>query len=237
MPLALLIVSILAGSVLHAQPPVALLPAGPPPGPGVPGPENRMGLRGPQDQGLTPLTILSGTVQQLTGNDDGVLDGFTLKTSAATVAVQFPPHLGQSVHAAVKPGSQVSVSGFSEPTPAGQPVFRLTQLTAGKTVIMETPPAAPAVLPTPTLTTLKGSVADYQLDREGRANGLILSDQTLVKVPPHLAGQLVSMVPKGSTVAIDGYVQPAAEGQFMLQKRTIIQPTVVTVNGQSFLVR
>lgn len=228
----LTILGLAATLTTQAQPPI-----GPGRGPAGPGPVAFAGLRPPQAPGMIALTTLSGTVQQFTANDESVLDGFTLNTGSQTVAVQFPAHLGQAIQAAGKAGSKVTLTGSSDTTPEGTTVFRLVSLTSGQTVVTDTPPAAPATLPTPTPASVKGKVVDYQVDRQGQVNGLRLSDQTLVRVPPHVAAQLVSVAPKESTVSVEGYVHPVGEGQVRLSKQTIIDATQITVNGQSFLVR
>lgn len=231
-PFLLLLAGLATTFTVQAQPPV-----GPGPGPGGPGPVAFAGPRPPQATGMVALTSLSGTVQQFTANDESVLDGFTLNTGSKTVSVQFPAHLGQAIQAAGKSGSKVTVTGLSDVTPEGVAVFRLVSLTNGQTVVTDTPPAAPAVLPTPTPIVVKGKVVDYQLDRQGQVNGLRLSDQTLVRVPPHVAAQLMTIAPKESTITVDGFVHPTGEGQVRLTKQTIIEASTITANGQSFLVR
>ncbi|GAB3995225.1 hypothetical protein GCM10028807_34830 [Spirosoma daeguense] len=225
----LIIIGVAVALTTQAQPSLG-------PGRG-PGPVAFAGIRPLQVPGMVALTTFSGTVQQFTANDESVLDGFTINTGSQTVAVRFPAHMGQAIQAATKAGSKVTVTGSSDTTPEGITVFRLASLTSGKTVLTETPPAAPATLPTPTPTSVKGKVVDYQLDRQGQVNGLRLSDQTLVRVPPHVATQLVSVAPKESTISVEGYVHPIGEGQVRLSKQTIINATQITVNGQSFLVR
>ncbi|UHG94378.1 hypothetical protein [Spirosoma oryzicola] len=229
-PFLLLVVGLAGTFTAQAQPPVGS-------GPGKPGPIALAGPRPPQTSGIVALTSLSGTVQQFTANDESVLNGFTLNTGSQTVAVEFPSHLGQAIQAAGKTGSKVTVSGVSDTTPEGTTMFRLVSLTNGNTVVTDTPPAAPAVLPTPTPTSVKGKVVEYQVDRQGQVNGLRLSDQTLVRVPPHVAGQLVSIAPKESTISVEGYVHPVGEGQVRLSKQTVVEATQITVNGKSFLVR
>ncbi|PKK37204.1 hypothetical protein BWI96_07605 [Siphonobacter sp. SORGH_AS_0500] len=229
-PFLLLLVGLTATFTAQAQPPVG-------PRPGGPGPMALAGPRPPQTPGIVALTNLSGTIQQFTANDESILDGFTLNTGSKTVAVRFPAHLGQAIQAAGKPGSKLTVTGVSELTPEGVEVFRLVSLTNGQTVVNDAPPAAPAVLPTPKSISVKGKVIDYQLDPQGQATGLKMSDQTLVRVPPHIASQLLTIAPKGSTISVDGYVRPIGEGQVQLTKQTVVEASTITVNGQSYLVR
>lgn len=204
------------------------------------GQPGRRKAAGGRTRGLTSLTTVTGTVGQLTGNDDAIFDGFVLNggSGAMPTTVKFAPHLGQQIQKAVKPGSAVSVTGFSETNPRGETTFRLTSLTAGKTTVLDGPPAAPARLAeTPTLVTATGKVADYRLDRSGRVNGLVLDNQTIVRVPPHVAYQLTNLATKGSTITVQGYPRTLREGQVQLEKTNILRASVLTINGQQYLVR
>ncbi len=189
--------------------------------------------------GLTSLTTVSGTVGQLVGNDDFVLDGFTLNAgSAPATTVKFPPHLGVQVQKAIKTGSNVSVTGYSEKTPNGEARFRMNSLTAGKITVVDTPPVRPAGTPdTPTLTTATGKIVDYRLDRGGRVNGLVLDDKTIVSIPSHVAYQLTDLAKKGSTITVQGYAKNLRDGQVQLEKVNILRASVLTINGQQYLVR
>lgn len=213
--------------------------------PGGPG-KHRMGRREPgrpdrngPDRGLTSLTTVSGTVGQWVGNDDAVLDGFTFTgTTATPTTVKFPAHLGQQVQKAIKPGSTVSVTGYPETTRQGESHFRMTSLTAGKTTVFDAPPARPATIPdAPTLATITGKIADYRLGRDGRVNGLVLDDKTIVRIPPHVAYQLTNLATKGSSITVQGYPKNIREGQVQLEKTNILNASVLTINGQQYLVR
>ncbi|WP_254448750.1 hypothetical protein [Spirosoma rhododendri] len=216
--------------------PIQLASAGPRPGGPRPPHHQPGGPGAPQPQAITSLTTLTGTVNQLTANDDGILNGFTLNASPATT-VRFATHLGQQVNATLKPGSQVTVMGYQKTGPTGETTFQLVKMTAGKTQLVDTAPVKPQTPATPAQQTITGKIADYQLGRDGQANALILADQTIVKVPPHVAGQLTTLAPKGSTITVDGYAQSLGEGQVQLQKHNIVRASVLTVAGQSYLVR
>ncbi len=215
----------------HGRPGVGYNGRGNQQGPG-PGRQHHFG-------GLTSLTTVSGTVGQLVGNDDFILDGFTLNSgSAAVTTVKFPPHLGVQVQKAIKTGSNVSVTGYSEKTSNGEARFRMNSLTSGKITVVDTPPARPAGIPdTPTLTTATGKIADYRLDRGGRVNGLVLNDKTIVSIPSHVAYQLTDLAKKGSTITVQGYSRNLRDGQVQLEKVNILRASVITINGQQYLVR
>src|SRR5262245_36068494 len=74
-------------------------------------------------------------------------------------------------------------------------------LASGAAVYAQTtaPVWDPAQLPT-----TKGTVKQYTLTPRGDVDGLILSDGTEVKLPPHLTGQIVFAVRPGDAVTIRG---------------------------------
>ncbi len=195
--------------------------------------------RGRQAGGLTSLTTVSGTVGQLVGNDDFILDGFTLNVgSGPATTVKFPPHLGTQVQKAIKASSSVSVTGFSETAPTGETRFRMNSLTAGKVTVLDAPPVRPTTPPdSPALTTVTGKIADYRFDRGGRVSGLVLDDKTVVSIPPHVAHQLTDLAKKGSAITVQGYPKPLRDGQVQLEKINVLRASVVTINGQQYLVR
>ena len=187
---------------------------------------------------LTSLTTVSGTVGQWVGNEDAILDGFTLTGGATPTTVKFPPHLGQQVQKAIKPGSTVSVTGFVHGGPRGETAFRMNSLTAGKVTVQDAPPVRSATMPpAPTLTTVTGKISDYKLGRDGRVNALVMDDKTVVRIPSNVAYQLTNLATKGSTITVQGYARDLREGQVQLEKTNILRASVLTINGQQYLVR
>jgi len=250
-----LLVAGLGGSDLNAQTPVG--PGMPTPGAPAPpitmgprlsgpaGPGKHHGRAGadhpdrrrPRSAGLISLTTVTGTVGQLLANDDFVFDGFMINTGSGTpMLVKFAPHLGQQVQKAIKSGSNVRVTGHTETRPEGDVQLTLTSLTVGTSTIVDTPPVAPTPT-TPTLVTATGKVADYRLDRSGRVNGLVLDNKVVVRVPPHAAYQLTNVATKGSTITVQGYPKVLRDGQVQLEKTDILRASILTINGQQYLVR
>jgi hypothetical protein len=58
------------------------------------------------------------------------------------------------------------------------------------------PPTTPPPVPPPQLggsaqlTSIRGTVSQYMLNPDGFVNGLLLSDNTIVRFPPHMSQQL-----------------------------------------------
>lgn len=217
-------------------------PDGPGPRPGKHGPhddgQGRKPKKGNEKQGLTSLTTITGTVGQWMGNDDAILDGFVLTNAGTSTTVKFPPHLGQQVQKAIKAGSTVSITGYSDTNPEGETQFRLNSLTAGKTTVLDTPPVRTDAAPeTPVLQTVTGTIASYKLDKKGQTKGFVLDNKTIIDVPPHVAYQLTDLAKKGSAITVQGYPKTLRDGQVQLEKLSIIRASVLTINGQQYLVR
>lgn len=228
-------------------PPVAGGPAGapqlppPPAGPGGPaGPGHKPGHKPgrPAPRSVQELSDFSGTLTQYVAtNDEQLVDGFVLNTGSATDTVRLPRHAAQQLMAAAKAGSRVTVTGFRHTGPDGRAALHLVSLTAGGQTIKPTPPTPPTTPPTEASSTVKGTISSLRKDREGRVNGLIMSDQTIVRVPPHAAGQLSAKLRTGATVEATGYLHTPRPGEVALRSVRSLRAETLTLDGVRFLLQ
>ena len=86
-------------------------------------------------------------------------------------------------------------------------------------------PSAP-VQPTPSVS---GTVQQYLLTPHGEVEGLLLSDGTVVKFPPHLGAALASNVKPGDTVTALGFFGPVTPQGRAVKSLTITN----TVTGRT----
>jgi hypothetical protein len=84
----------------------------------------------------------------------------------------------------------------------------LAQAPAPAPPAVASPPAPPAGNSNQLLET-RGTVQRFTLTPIGELDGLILTDDTEVHLPPHLTTQLASAVRIGDTVAVQGYRSPS----------------------------
>ncbi len=173
---------------------------------------------------------LPGEVQQYLFNPAGNVDGLLLKNG---LQVKFPPYMGDSVMATVSPGTQVSILGTpGVPTRFGQEV-RATSITNSQTgqILVEqggaTPPPPPSVGSYNTLS-VEGSAQHWLVGHRGHINGVILSNGAIIKFPPHVGNQLMSIANVGDKVQAKGFGTRNHSGE-------TIQATTLSVNGQSVL--
>jgi len=226
------------GGALPLAPPPAggPRPGGPGPLPGGPG---RPGDGpGPRKGGAQALTDFSGTLTDYTtANDDQVYDAFTLKTSTGTETVRFPRHLAQALMAAAKAGSQVTVSGFRDPDPKGRTALHLVSLTAGGQTVRDTPPVRPTTPPTEEAATVRGTVQRLAQGLNGRTNALVMSDGTILRLPPAAAEQLAEKLKTGATVAATGTLRAPAPGEVAAKPVRVVRAQTITLDGVQFLVQ
>lgn len=189
-----------AGTACAAPPPAGAMP--PPPAGAMPSPP--LGAMPPPAPGAAASAVAQGQVQRLLINPYGEVDG--LRLVDGTVA-QFPPHLSQALSAAVKPGDTVRI--------IGRPLSRdsvkadaIVNATSGQTVY-DQPPTPDAGRPLPPhlrAQALRPQRVEGQVDAvltgpRGEANGVILTDGSIVRFPPE--SLRLSVLP-GASFAADG---------------------------------
>lgn len=231
-----------AGGLPLAPPPApgplaggpGMLPGGPRPG----GPGMLPGGPGRQPSGVQALSEFKGTLASYQASpDDQVYDRFAFKTSTGTDTVRFPRHLGQALMAAAKPGSAVTITGFRDTDPQGRATLHLVSLAAGSQTLTNTPPTPPTTPPTEETVTVRGTVQRLTQDPAGRPTAAILSDGTILRLPPAAAEQLADKLKAGATVAATGALRAAHPGEVAAKPVRVVRAQTMTLNGVQFLVR
>jgi len=229
--------------------PLAGAPVPPPPaggpgrpageGPGRPGegPGGPAG-RGPRGGRVQALTDFSGTLTEYTAaNDDQVYDAFGLKTASGTETVRFPRHLGQRLMAAAKAGSTVTVTGFRDTDPQGRPALHLVSIVAGGQILTDTPPTRLSTPPTEEAATVRGTVRSLSQGPNGRPDALVMSDGTILRLPPAATEQLADKLKTGATVEATGFLRAAHEGEVAARPVRVVRAQTLTLDGVKFLVQ
>lgn len=189
-----------AGAARAVPPPAAAEP--PTPAGAVPPPP--VAAMPPPAPGAAAPVVAQGQVQRLLINPYGEVDGLRL---ADGTVVRFPPHLSQALSAAIKPGDAVRVIG--RPQSRGSvKADAIVNATSGQTVYDQPlPPDAGRPLP-PHLRAqalrpqrVEGQVDAVLTGPRGEANGVILTDGSIVRFPPE--SLRLSVLP-GAPFAADG---------------------------------
>ncbi len=68
----------------------------------------------------------------------------------------------------------------------------------------ETPPPAPPDRGTQAIN-VRGTVSQYMMNPDGLVDGVLLSDNTIVRFPPHMSQQLIQAVKPKDLVDVDGF--------------------------------
>jgi len=163
-------------------------------------------------------TTVSGTISQFNYDRDAEVDGFLLSNNTL---VHLPPRAAAQLASSLHAGDSVQVSGFAQTSPLGFQRIEAQSLqdrTSGKTFTLPQPgPAAPY--------SGSGKIQQLNYGADGTVNGLLLSDGTLVTVPPFSANNPTSLR-VGTTVSYSGYARRT------MNDRTVVNAQTLTVNGQ-----
>lgn len=209
---------------------------GPGPRPGD-GPHHGKGS-GPHRAPMQALSDFSGTLTgYLAGNDDQVYDSFGFKTATGPETVCFPRHLAQPLMAAAKAGSAVTITGFRDLDREGRPALHLVSLTAGGQTVRDTPPVRPATPPAEEAATVRGTVQRLAQDPRGRTNAVVVSDGTVLRLPPGAAEQLADKLKVGTAVAATGNLHALRPGEVAAKPVRVVRAQTITLDGVQFLVQ
>ncbi|GAA4508696.1 hypothetical protein GCM10023172_41230 [Hymenobacter ginsengisoli] len=225
-------------------------PAGPPPPPSGgthgergPGPMGGPGgHRGPRGGQVQVLSDVRGTLASYQArNDEQVYDAFVLRPegSAASDTIHFPRHLGQQLTAAVKAGSTVTVTGFRQTGPDGRSRFHFVSLTSGSQTVRDTRPTPPSTLPTEQAATVKGTIRELRRGPRGEIRSLLLSDQSIVQLPPRAVEQLADKLTPGASLEASGTLRTAHPGEALASTTPvhIVRAETLTLGGNKYLIR
>ncbi|SEP46802.1 hypothetical protein SAMN04487843_12419 [Methylobacterium sp. ap11] len=154
------------------------------------------------DPGTLPET--KGTVKQYTLTPRGEVDGLIL---ADGTEVKLPPRLSGAVVFTVRPGDAVSVRGMrARALPLVDGAQIRNEATGATLVTLGGPEPAAAE------TVVSGRIATLLHGRRGEVNGAILDDGTTLRLPPHEAARLSSVLQAGQPVSLRGAVAKSPLG-------------------------
>ncbi len=212
---------------------------GPGPGAGGPGGPRPLGRDGGQVQALTDVQGTLTGYQAL--NDEQVYDAFVLRPSgsAAPDTIHFPRHIGQQLTAAAKAGSSVTVTGFRQAGPDGRSRFHFVSLTSGSQTIRNTPPQRPTTPPAEESATVKGTIRELRRGPRGEVRSLVLSDQSILQLPPRAVEQLADKLTTGASVEASGVLRGTHPGEAMATTTPVrvVRAETLTLGGNKYLVR
>ncbi|MFO3706148.1 hypothetical protein ACI6Q5_14525 [Xanthomonas codiaei] len=185
-------------------PPAPNDPIGGPPAPPAP----------PPPVAAAPVSV-SGSVERFMLNPNGDIDGLWLRDGTQ---VGFPPHLSSEVKTAVRAGDSVVVQGFRL---GNLPVLQASSIRSSRSgrEVVDRPPtfgAPPPPPPTPgQLTPLRsdGTIQRLVYGPAGEVHGALVSDGTVVRMPPHLALQFTDLLRVGAPLSANGFGVATADGR------------------------
>lgn len=187
---------------------------------------------------LQATQLYTGTLEEWVSNHDFAIDGFYLKASnGQSYLIKFPPHMGESVYALVKQGTKVQVNGVLHTPPHGGTEVRMVSLTVGNQTLYDMPPLGPPPHHTETAVSGSAKINGFQYGHQGELIGIYLSDNSLLRIPPHLGYQLSTLLSKGSSISYAGVVHENKVGHHYLKQMRVVHATTITTGQTTYALR
>jgi hypothetical protein len=170
--------------------------------------------------------VAAGQLRRFLVNPHGEVDALLLADGSI---VNFPPHMSDELVAAVRPGDAVSARGFREPGGAVKAFVIVNE--ASHQEVVERPPAPdagkmPKHLRFAGLSRLQvtGAIERALRGPKGEVNGVLLTDGTVVRFPPHAAFDFAAVLQPGQAFAAEGLGTENAYGKGL--EATAMGPTL-----------
>lgn len=189
------------------------------------------------NQLATATENVSGRVKSFLKNDRGDTDGLAMENGAT---VHFPPHMSDAITKLVQIGDRIEVRGHEQTRRGGETVFEAERIGKGaQSVEIEPPrphrggprpPRGPGPRESEEAMTVTATVREILSNRHGDVDGLLLSDGTEVKVPPHQGDALQELAKVGSEVRVEGRRHETPHGDIHLHADRVVS----TSSGRTF---
>jgi hypothetical protein len=149
-----------------------------------------------------------GKIKQYTLTPRGDVDGVILDDGTE---IKLPPHLTGQVVYAIRPGDQVSVRGLRARAIPLVDATSITNVATGKSVVDNGPGGQPDR--DGQEQAYGGRIVSVLHGKRGEANGLLLDDGTVLRLPPPEAERLQDWLRPGQAVSVRGDVLDTALGK------------------------
>jgi hypothetical protein len=153
------------------------------------------------------LPSFTGRVQQFTLTPRGEIDGVILSDGTE---VKTPPDLSTPMAYSIKPGDTITIHGLRAAAIPLLQAVSITDRTSGKTIVDTDSGPRPGGRPPvpgigePRLADAQGTIRMSVHGPRGEINGVLLTDGTVLRLPPDAALNLASLLQPGRTVFARG---------------------------------
>jgi hypothetical protein len=147
------------------------------------------------------LPAIHGMVSQYSLTPRGDVDGLIL---ADGTEIRLPPHLGVQLVYAVKPGDAVTIRGLRARAIAMVQAASVRNDVTGASVTDNDPGGHPGPRGAQQKLSARGHIKTQLHGPQGDLNGALLSDGTIIRLPPLEAQRNAAMLAVGAAVDVEG---------------------------------
>jgi hypothetical protein len=166
--------------------------------------------------------------------------------AAATMPVPTPGMAPTGVPAGPPPppaggprGEQGPGGPRGERGPDGRSHFHFVSLASGGQTVRDTPPVRPTTAPTEETATVRGTIRELRRGPRGEIKSLVLSDQSILQLPPRAVEQLADKLTTGASLEATGTLRTAHPGEALASTTPVrvVRAETLTLGGNKYLVR
>ena len=199
--------------------------------------QNRQHAPNKTKKALQQVTAFSGQLVSWTNNEDYLYDGFYLQTLNYKYLVKFPPNKANQLMMAIKTDSIITVKGVEKAYPYTQKEIKLVAIiVSGKNIY-------DSILFKKDLPAIEeffqgqANIKKLQKDRRGKINGFILDNNTVLRMPAHVAKDLTRVAEIGTKISYTGIRKGLHFGEVAAVNDTIIHCKTITINKIQYLTK
>jgi hypothetical protein len=184
---------------------------------------------------LEAVTDFSGQLTGWADNVDYIYGGFYLQTCNSKYLVVFSPTIGRKLRKKVKSNTLLSIKGVEKVSAKDEKEIWLVCITTNEETIYN---------PSLGLSTKKGKekfvlgvgkINELQKDGQGKTIGIILNDQTILRMSNSMLELLNKIALVGTTISYTGEKQKLPSGEVALMNYTVINCHTITIDGSQYL--
>ena len=186
---------------------------------------------------LQQVMAFSGLLVSWTNNEDYLYDGFYLQTVNYKYLVKFPPNKANQLMMAIKTDSIITVRGVEKVYPYTEKEIKLVAIIVGGKNIYDSILVGKTLPPIEEFYQGQAKIKKLQKDKKRKINGFILDNNTVLRMPAHVAKDLTRVAEIGTKVSYTGIRKGLHFGEVAAINDTIIHCKTITINKIQYLTK
>ena len=181
------------------------------------------------------VSVFFGKFSGWESNDDYVYCGFYLQMENVKYLVKFSPNMGNQLVSEIKPGNYIQINAVGEGNTLNDKTVKLISITIDGKNIYDRAFNKSTKPPVEDFVFGSSKIKELQRNRQGQVKALILTDNTVLRIPSNIIEQLNKEMIINAYISYSGY-QTLRDGEFAAVNYAIVRCMTFTVNEKQYLI-